>query len=111
MAEQHNQADTLSSSAGTMSSLLPRRQRQPRFLFVAWILLLLLGALFGFASLSDLVADIRTGLPTDHLEAFRALTNQDWNTAHQLSPQLTHYVTTLEIAYAVHELVFALLFL
>ena len=77
MAERHNQADTLSSSAGTMSSLLPRRQRQPRSLFVAWILLLLLGALFGFASLSDLVADIRTGLPTDHLEAFHALTNQD----------------------------------
>ncbi len=109
MTEHSQQADTMpASSAASLSS---GRQKQPRYLLVAWILLLLLGALFGFASLSDLAADLRTELPTDHLEAFRVLTNQNWQTVQQQTPQFTHYITTLEIAYAVHELVFALLFL
>ncbi len=85
--------------------------KQPRYLLVAWILLLLLGALFLFASLSDLVADARMGLPSDHLEAFHAIAGTTWASAQISSPKLTHYVTQLEITYAVHEFVFGLLFL
>ena len=85
--------------------------KQPRYLLVAWILLLLLGVLFLFASLSDLIADARTGLPSDHLEAFRVITGVTWNSAKLSSPKITQYVTLLEVTYAVHELVFGLLFL
>ncbi len=84
---------------------------QPRYLLVAWILLLLLGVLFLFASLSDLLADVRTGLPSDHLEAFGAISGMTWSQAQVAAPGITHFVTSLEIAYAVHELVFGVLFL
>ncbi|MDQ2718091.1 MAG: hypothetical protein M3Z08_24615 [Chloroflexota bacterium] len=84
---------------------------QPRYLLVAWILLLLLGLVFVFASLSDLVADARTGLPSDHLEAFHTIAGITWTGAQHFSPTITHYVTLLEVMYAVHELVFGLLFL
>jgi hypothetical protein len=84
---------------------------QPRYLLVAWILLLLLGVLFLFASLSDLLADVRTGLPSDHLEAFRAISGMTWSQAQLTSPGITRFITSLEIAYAVHELVFGVLFL
>ena len=87
------------------------KNRTSRVLLVAWILLLLLGLLFIFASFSDLVADARTGLPSDHLEAFRAITGVTWNNAKLASPSITQYVTLLEVIYAVHELVFGLLFL
>src|SRR5690348_4475025 len=85
--------------------------RQPRYLLVAWILLLLFGAFFLFASLSDLVADANTGLPSDHLEAFRTFTGTAWASAKLSSPGITRYITLLETTYAVHELVFGLLFL
>lgn len=85
--------------------------RQPRYLLIAWILLLLPGIFFLFASLSDLVADARAGLPSDHLEAFQAITGLTWANAQQLSPRIAHYITLLEVTYAVHELVFGLLFL
>jgi hypothetical protein len=88
-----------------------RRARQPRYLLVAWILLLLLGVLFLFASLSDLIADARVGLPSDHMETFRALAGMIWASAMSSSPRITQYITLLEITYAVHELVFTLLFL
>ena len=84
---------------------------QPRYLLVAWILLLLLGALFLFGSLSDLLADIRSGIPSDHLEAFRAISGMNWSRAQLTAPGITHFITSLEIAYAVHELVFGVLFL
>ena len=83
---------------------------QPRYLLVAWILLLL-GALFLFGSLSDLLADARIGLPSDHLDAFSTISGVAWNNAKLSSPGITQYITSLEIAYAVHELVFGLLFL
>ena len=84
---------------------------QPRFLLVAWILLLLLGVLFLLGSLSDLLADARSGLPSDHLNAFRIISGIAWSSAKLSSAGVTHYITSLEIAYAVHELVFGLLFL
>lgn len=84
---------------------------QPGYLRVAWILLLLLGGFFLFASLSDLAADSRTGLPSDHLEAFHMIAGVTWSSTQLASPTLTRYVTLLEVTYAVHELVFGLLFL
>lgn len=95
----------------TTSAVQGKRTAQPLYLRIAWILLLLLGAFFLFAPLSDLVADARVGLPSDHMEAFRALAGVTWASAQQTSPALTHYITALEAAYAVHELVFGLLFL
>lgn len=93
---------------GGQNRVLPS---QPVYLLVAWILLLLLGALFLFGSLSDLVADARSGLPSDHLAAFSAIAGMSWSSAKLASPGITQYITRLEIAYAVHELVFGLLFL
>jgi hypothetical protein len=87
------------------------RTSQPRYLLVGWILLLLLGALFLFGSLSDLLADGRSGLPSDHLDAFSTIAGVTWNNAKLSLPKIIHYITSLEIAYAVHELVFGLLFL
>jgi hypothetical protein len=85
--------------------------KQPRYLLITWILLLLLGALFLFASLSDLAADFRTGLPSDHTGTFHTVTGVAWTGAQSSSQGMTQYITLLETAYAVHELVFALLFL
>ncbi len=85
--------------------------KQPRYLLVAWILLLLLGALFLFASVSDLVSDARTGLPSDHTGAFQNIAGIAWTSAQSSSPGIAQYITLLEVAYAVHEMVFALLFL
>jgi hypothetical protein len=91
------------------------RATQPLYLLVAWILLLVLGVFYLFAALSDLASDARSGIPSDHLNAFQALAGVSWSAVQQaastLPGMMTHYITQLEIAYAVHELVFALLFL
>jgi hypothetical protein len=102
------QAQGASTHRVTRNRSLPP---QPRYLLVAWILLLLLGALFLFGSLSDLLADVRSGLPSDHLDAFRMISGMSWSRAQLSAPGITHFITSLEIAYAVHELVFGLLFL
>lgn len=83
----------------------------PRYLTVAWMLLLLLGAFFLFAAVSDLAADARMGLPSDHNGAFTRVAGLTWASAQHASPRLTQYITLLEVAYAVHELVFGMLFL
>lgn len=82
-----------------------------RALTVAWALLLLLGAFFLVAAVSDLAADLRAGIPSDHVATFAQITGTTWQHARSASPALTQYVTLLECAYAVHELVFGLLFL
>lgn len=83
---------------------------QSRTLLVAWILLFVLGAFFLFAALSDLVADARVGLPSDHLTTFSRVAGTAWSNAHQAAPGIAGYITLLETTYAVHELVFGLLF-
>jgi hypothetical protein len=93
-------ADTLSATS-----------RTPKYLTIAWVLLLVLGAFFLFAALSDLAADARVGLPSDHVAAFSAVAGLSWDAARQSSPGIAHYITLLEVAYAVHELVFGILFL
>jgi hypothetical protein len=97
-----------SAQQGAQNHLFPK---QPGYLLMAWILLLLLGAFFLFASVSDLIADGRSGLPSDHLEAFHTIAGVPWTSAKRSSPKITQYVTLLEVTYAVHELVFGLLFL
>jgi len=82
-----------------------------RSLTIAWALLLLLGAFYIFAPISDLAADARTGLPADHTGTFAAVAGTPWDTAKQAAPGVTKYVTLLEVAYAVHELVFGILFI
>lgn len=84
---------------------------QPRWLLAAWICLLVLGAFFLFAALSDLVADARFGLPSDHTATFSLVAGISWSSAQQSSQGITRYITLLEITYAAHELVFGLLFL
>ena len=95
------------------AEVIQNRSRPPqsRLLLAAWILLLVLGALFVFASLSDLVADARSGLPTDHTATFNSVTAITWSSAPHAAPGITRYITLLETTYAVHELVFGLLFL
>lgn len=78
---------------------------------VGWVFLIVLGGFFLFAPLSDLVADFRTGIPADHLATFSAVSGVTWASISQGAAGLAAYVTTLEVAYAVHELVFGLLFL
>lgn len=78
---------------------------------IPWILLLAFGAFFLVAPLSDLAADAGVGLPSDHLGTFQSVTGITWDTAKSASPGITRYITLLEIAYAVHELVFGILFL
>lgn len=83
----------------------------PRYRTVAWVLLLLLGAFYLFAPLSDLRADAGAGLPADHRGTFTDVAAVSWESAKQSAPGVTVYVTLLEVAYAVHELVFGILFL
>lgn len=65
----------------------------------------MLGAFYLFAPITDLAADARVGLPSDHVSAFQSIAGVDWASARQSSPGITQYVTLLEIAYAAHELV------
>lgn len=89
----------------------PGHTATQRALTVAWALLLVLGAFFLVAAVSDLAADLRIGLPADHTATFTQVAGATWQSVAQSSPTLTHYITLLEVAYAVHELVFGLLFL
>ncbi len=81
------------------------------YLTATWVLMLALGALFVFASLSDLNADRGVGIPTDHTATFTTIAGAPFQSVKQASPQVATYITTLEVAYAVHELVFGILFL
>jgi hypothetical protein len=88
----------------------PFRKSSPIFT-IAWVLLLIIAAFTVLSPLFDFVADARTGLPSDHLGAFSNIAGVAWQTAQQSSPGITQYITWLEVAYAVHELVYGILFL
>jgi hypothetical protein len=64
-----------------------------------------------FAVASDLAADHRTGLPSDHAGTFTDLAGQAFGSVVAASPGVARYVTNLEVGYALHELTFAVLFL
>lgn len=78
---------------------------------VGWIGLTVIGALLAFGVTADLVGDARDGLPADHAGVFTALAGRTFADLRQNSPGTAHYVTTLEVGYALHELAFVLLFL
>ncbi len=88
-----------------------RGRATPRYLTIAWVLLLLIGAFYIFAPVSDLLADAKTGIPSDHMGTFTNIAGTTWDGAKQAAVGLTKYITTLEVAYAVHELVFGILFI
>ena len=86
----------------------PRRARGWSALGLA--LLLLLGALYAAAALSDLAATTG-GLPADHTGTFGALTGRSFAALRSTDPGAATYITVLERGYAIHELTFATLFL
>lgn len=100
----------MTSFTGETSAPQPAPSR-PRYLTVVWVLLLLLGAFFLFAVASDLAADARSGIPNDHVGTFKTVAGVTWTTAKTQMRGATSYVTLLEVAYAFHELVFAILYL
>lgn len=75
------------------------------------MLLLLLGVFPIVSVAADLIADFTTGIPGDHLGAFSRIAGATWAGAQHTATGITNYITLLEIGYAAHELVFAILFL
>jgi hypothetical protein len=81
------------------------------YLKVAWVLLLLLALFPVLASILDLVNVSANGIPSDHRAAFAAVAGMDWSAARAAAAGVTRYASLLETGYALHELVFGLLFL
>jgi hypothetical protein len=88
----------------------PARSRLRGWRLAGWVPMLLLGVFPVLTSVLDLVADARTGLPSDHSGTFTAITGTSWPHAQAATPGLARYITLLERGYALHELTFALLF-
>lgn len=78
---------------------------------LAWGALLLLGAFPLFAAVADLHSELHGGIPADHRSAFAGLAGSTVAAARSSAPGVMRYVHTLEVGYAVHELVFGGLFL
>ena len=77
---------------------------------VAWTMLLLLSLFPVLASVADLISDFGTGLPADHEATFLAIAGQPWSSTQASIPAVAAYITLLETGYAIHELVFGILF-
>ena len=96
-------------------NLDPQAPSQPtpwrRPLKIAWILLLVVAAFPVLAAVADLASVTSTGLPSDHLPAFAQITGTAWQSLRVSAPGVARYISLLEVAYAVHELVFGILFL
>lgn len=83
----------------------------PRYVTMTWGLLVLL-AVFPLLSVAlDLFGVVSAGIPGDHQGTFTALAHTSWTALRTSMPGVGHYVSTLEVGYAIHELVFAVLFL
>jgi len=72
---------------------------------------LVLGLFPVIASILDLVSVRANGIPSDHRAAFAAVAGMDWTAARDAAAGVTRYISLLETGYALHELVFGLLFL
>jgi hypothetical protein len=81
---------------------------EPRWLRATWWLLLVVAAFTVVFPLLDVAGILRSGIPSDHAAAFRALAGADFSSMRTSGP--AHYISQLEYGYAVHELVFGLLF-
>lgn len=97
------------ASTVTTASLAGRRA--PRWRTASWIGLLLLGAFNLYAAVADLAADAGTGLPSDHAGTFTSVAGRTWASFKAAQPGAAHFITLAERGYALHELVFAILFL
>jgi hypothetical protein len=97
------------TSTTTTASLAGRRA--PWWQRASWAGLLLLGAFNIYAAAADLAATASTGLPGDHTGTFTAVTGRTWASFKAAQPGVAHYITLAERGYALHELVFAILFL
>ncbi len=95
------------TTTATTASLASRRA--PWWQTASWIGLLLLGAFNLYAAIADLAAG--ADLPGDHTGTFTAVTGQTWASFKAAQPGAAHYITLVERGYALHELVFATLFL
>ena len=93
----------------TTASLAGRRPAWWRK--ASWIGLILLGAFNVYAAAADLAATAGTGLPSDHLGTFTALAGRAWTSFRAAQPGAARYIALVERGYALHELVFAILFL
>jgi hypothetical protein len=100
----------MNASAAPAVTAATRRHHSP-WLTAAWVGLLVLGGFYVFGATADLTADARTGIPADHAGTFASLAGASWPAAQHAAPGTTAYVTLLERGYAIHELVFAILFL
>lgn len=83
----------------------------PVLLRISWIGLTIIGLFFAVASLNDLRATHASGLPADHTTAFAHQAGISYAAVKQAAPGVARYITNLEYGYALHELVFAILFL
>jgi len=81
------------------------------YIKVSWVLLLLLGVFPILAPIADLVGIVRVGVPSDHLPAFASISGSSWSAIKSSSPGVATFISQLEIGYALHELVFGILFL
>jgi hypothetical protein len=97
------------ASTTTTASLAGRRA--PWWHTASWIGLGLLGAFNLYGAAADLAATAGTGLPSDHTGTFTAVTGRAWASFKAAQPGAAQYITLAERGYALHELVFALLFL
>jgi hypothetical protein len=97
--------------ASTTTTAALAGRRAPWWQRASWIGLILVGAFNIYAAVSDLAADAGTGLPSDHTGTFTAITSRTWASFKAAQPGVAHYVTLVERGYALHELVFAILFL
>jgi hypothetical protein len=93
------------------STALTATRRAPWWGRASWIGLILLGAFNLYAAIADLAAYTGTGVPGDHTGTFTALTGRSWASFKAAQPGAAHYITLVERGYALHELVFAILFL
>lgn len=93
------------------SAQTPATARRSPIFTSAWVLLLLVGLFYIVAPILDLLADRSTGLPSDHTGTFQSIAGMSWSAAQATQHGITQYITQLEIAYAVHELVFGILFI
>lgn len=83
-------------------------RRHPWYL-ATWLLLVVLAVLTILFPVLDLVGITRSGLPSDHEAAYRALAGQAFPGVH--ASGVARYIRQLELGYALHELTFALFFL
>ncbi len=101
------------ATATTTASTAHRRA--PWWQTASWIGLMLLGAFNLYAAIADLAAAAGTnpgsGLPPDHTGTFTAVAGRTWASFKAAQPGAAHYITLIERGYALHELVFAILFL